>query len=181
MEYLEKLFRKTGWISIIESIAFAILGVIVVWNPEGTVKAISYIISTVLILIGIVKIINYILAKGKYDFYNNDLIYGLIAIIVGAAFMIFSGAIGSIFRIIIGIWIVYSAFIRMNLAIKLKAQKLNIWVHSLIISLIMFICGLYVMMNPGAIVATIGAIMIAYSIMDIIEEVIFMRNVKEIF
>lgn len=181
MEYLEKLFKRTGWISILESIAFAILGIIVICYPEGTVKAISYILATVLIFIGIIKVVNYISANGKYDFYNNDLIYGLIATIVGITVLIFSNAIGSIFRVIIGIWIIYSAFIRMNLAIKLKARGLSIWLQSLIISLVMFICGLYVMMNSGAIVVTIGAIMIGYSIMDIIEEIIFMRNVKEIF
>ena len=42
MEYIEKIFKKTGWISILESVIFAILGAIVIWKPEGTVKAISF-------------------------------------------------------------------------------------------------------------------------------------------
>ena len=47
--------------------------------------------------------------------------------------------------------------------------------------IIMFICGLYVILNSGAIIVTIGTIMIVYSVIDIIEDVIFMKNVKEIF
>ena len=44
----------------------------------------------------------------------------------------------------------------------------------------MFLCGLYVIVNSGAIVVTIGTIMIIYSVIDIIENIIFMKNIKEI-
>lgn len=181
MEYIKKIFKKTGWISILESIIFIILGAIIVWKPEETVKLISCILGIIFIASGIYKIINYISAKGKYDFYNYDLIYGLMACILGIVTIAYSNAIGSIFRIIIGIWIIYSSFIRMNLSIKLKALNLNIWIYSLILAIIMFICGLYITMNSGAIIVTIGIMMIVYSIIDIIEEIIFMKNVKEIF
>ena len=51
----------------------------------------------------------------------------------------YSSAIGSIFRIIIGIWIIYSALIRMGLSVKLKNMNLNIWIYSLIIAIIMLV------------------------------------------
>ena len=44
MEYLEKIFKKTGWISILESVIFAILGAILIWKPIETVRFISYIL-----------------------------------------------------------------------------------------------------------------------------------------
>ncbi|MGM9876541.1 MAG: HdeD family acid-resistance protein [Bacilli bacterium] len=181
MEYIEKIFKKTGWISILESIIFAILGIIVIWKPEGTVKAISYILGIIFVVVGIGKIINYFSSKGKYDFYNYNLIYGLMACILGIVTIVYSNTIGSIFRIIVGVWIIYSSFMRMSLSVKLKTLKLNIWVHSLILSIIMFICGLYITMNSGAVIVTIGIMMIVYSIIDIIEDVIFMKNVKEVF
>lgn len=181
MEYIERIFKKTGWISILESIIFAILGAIVIWKPEGTVKAISFILGIIFIIVGIGKMINYFSAKGKYDLYNYDLIYGLMACVLGIVTIVYSNTIGSIFRIIIGIWIIYSSFIRMSLSAKLKALKLNIWIYSLILAIIMFICGLYITMNSGAVIVTIGVMMIVYSIIDIIEDIIFMKNVKEIF
>ena len=55
MEYIEKIFKKTGWISILESVIFAILGAIVIWKPEGTVKAISFILGIILLLLVLVK------------------------------------------------------------------------------------------------------------------------------
>lgn len=74
MDYIQKIFKKTGWISICESLVFAILGVILIWKPTETVKVISYALGIIFILIGIFKMVNYFLSKGKYDFYNYDLI-----------------------------------------------------------------------------------------------------------
>ncbi len=181
MNYIEKIFKKSGWIAIIESVIIALLGAVIIWKPEGTIKAISYILGSIFILTGIFKTINYISAKGKYDFYNYDLIYGLMACILGIVTIVYSNTIGTIFRVIIGIWIIYSSFIRMNLSLKLKALNLQVWVYSLILALVMFICGLYVAMNSGAVIITIGVIMIISSIIDIVEDIIFMRNVKDIF
>lgn len=181
MKSIEKIFKKTGWVSILESIIFAVLGVIMIWKPEETLKTISYILGIIFIVVGIVKIINYFISKGKYDLYNNDLIYGLMACVLGIVTMVFSNTIGSIFRIIIGIWILYSSFIRMNFSVKLKTLNSDIWIYSLILAIIMFVCGLYVIINSGAVIVTIGIMIVIYAIIDIIEDIIFMKNVKEIF
>lgn len=181
MEYIEKIFKKSGWISILESVIFAILGAILIWKPEGTVKFVSWALGLIFIVIGIYKIINYISAKGKYDFYNYDLVYGFMAVVIGIVTICYSNTIGSIFRIMIGIWIIYSSFIRISLSIKLKNLNLNIWIYSFILAIVMFVCGLYITMNSGTVIVTIGTMMIVSSIIDIIEDIIFMKNVKEIF
>lgn len=181
MEYLEKVFKKTGWISILESAIFGILGAILIWNPNVIVKVIAYILGAIFIVVGLGKIINYFASKGKYDFYNYDLIYGVIATVIGIISISYSSAISSVFRIIIGIWILYSSLIRLNLSIKLRTMNVKAWIYSLILAIIMFIGGLYIILNSGAIVTTIGIMMIVYAVIDIIEDVIFMKNVKEIF
>lgn len=40
--YMEGFLKKTGWTSILTSIVFAIIGIILVMNPEGAVKFVSY-------------------------------------------------------------------------------------------------------------------------------------------
>ena len=56
MEYLTKFFKKTGLCSLITSIIFAILGIILIFNPEGTIKVISFILGFMFILVGIYEI-----------------------------------------------------------------------------------------------------------------------------
>lgn len=180
MEYLEKFLKKTGLSSLITSVIFAILGVILIMNPEGTVKFVSYIIGIMFVLVGIYKIATYFIAKGKYDMYNYDIAFGIIAIILGIVTIVYSHQIGTIFRILIGLWIIYSGVIRTSLAFKLKTIESKIWIYSLIIALVMLLCGIYIICSPGAIIVTIGIVILIYSILDIIESVIFLRNIKNI-
>lgn len=179
MEYIQKILKKSGTVGIIESIIFAILGLILIIKPEETVKVISYILGSVLIVIGAYKIISYMKEKGKNDLYNYQLIYGIMAIVIGLIAIIYSSTIGTIFRIIIGMWIIYSAVVRASSALKLKSIKSNIWIYTLIIAIAMFICGLYIVLNEGTIIMTIGILMVIYSIMDIMENIIFLHHLGD--
>ena len=180
MEYLQKILKKSGQASIIESIIFAILGAVLIAKPEETVKVISYILGAGLIIVGIYQIVNYIKMNGQNDLYNYHLIYGVMTIVIGIITIIYSATIGSIFRIIIGIWIIYSSVVRASSSLKLRAIKSNIWIYTLIIAIIMFCCGLYIVLNQGTIVVTVGVLMLIYAVMDIIENVIFLRNIKQL-
>ena len=179
---MEQFFKKIGWTSIITSLAFTVLGIIIAYNPNTTFQIISYVLGAILIAYGILKIIEYFKVKGSYDLYNYELVYGIIACLLGIVVIVCSGMIEALLRILIGIWIVYSGAMRLGLAMKL--QKLDtdnkIWVPVLLIALAMLICGLYIIAVPGTVMMKIGIIMVIYGIMDIIEEVIFMKNVKDI-
>lgn len=180
MDYISKIFKKTGMYSLISSIVFAVLGIILIAYPEGTVKVISYILGIMFMLIGIYKVINYFMTKGSYDLYNYDLAFGIIAIILGIVTIAYSKEITAIFRIIIGLWIIYSGIIRLSLSLKLKTLGTNAWKYSLILSIIMLLCGIYVIANSQIIIVTTGVIILIYSIIDIIESVIFLSNINDI-
>lgn len=178
---MDKILRKTGLISIMESIVFIIIGAILVWKADLAVKVISYIIGTVFIIIGVAKVIKYFsIYKKQYELYNYELIYGLMTIVIGIITIYYCNTIETILRIVIGIWIIYSSFIKFGLALKMKEVGVRLWVHSLILAVIMLICGLYVILNSGTIIATIGVCMIIYSIIDIIEDVICLKNIKDL-
>ena len=180
MEYLEKVLKKTGVTSLVTSIIFAILGIILIANPEGTIKFIAIILGVIFGLVGLYKIVNYIENKGQYDFYNNDIAYGVIAIVLGIVTICYSTQIGAIFRIIIGLWIVYSAILRINLSIKLKTIDSNVWIYSLIIALIMAFCGIFIICNSGAVIVTLGIVVVIYSVLDAIESIMFLNNVSKL-
>lgn len=180
MEYFKNLLKKSGWMSIVESLIFAVLGIILVWRPNEIMSMIAYIIGAIFIVVGIIKIVNYVQAKGKNDLFNYELIYGIMAVVIGLVVIVYRNTISTIFGIIIGIWIIYSSVVRASSALKLRALKNNIWLYSLVLAIIMFICGLYIILDSGVIVTTVGVIMIIYSVLDIIENIIFINNVKKI-
>lgn len=179
---MEQFLKKMGWTSIITSLAFAMMGLIIAYNPNEIFQIISYLLGGILIIFGIIKIVEYLKLKNSYDLYNDDLVYGVMAILLGIIVIVCNGMIETLLRILIGLWIIYSGAMRFALALKL--QKIDadnkIWVPVLFIAIAMLLCGIYIIANPGTIMVTIGVIMIIYGVMDIIEEVIFMKNAKNI-
>lgn len=179
---MEQFLKKMGWTSIITSLGFAILGLVIAYNPNTTFQIISYVLGGILIAYGVIKILEYFKMKDMNSMYSTELSFGVIATLFGIVVIVCSDMIEAMIRVLIGMWIVYSGIMRLGLAIKL--QKIDsdnrIWLPVLFIAFAMLICGIYIILNPGTVMMTIGIIMVVYAIMDIIEEVIFMRNMKDI-
>lgn len=180
MEQFKGILKKSGVTSIVESIVFAILGIILIIKPDTVMSIIAYIIGAIFIAAGVIKILSYVHEKGQKDLYNYELIFGIMAAVVGVVVIIHGNAISQIFGIIIGMWIIYSSVVRFSSALKLKSTNSNIWLYSVIISIAMFLLGLYMVLGNGAVIVTIGIIMLVYSILDIIENVILINNVKKL-
>ncbi len=177
---MKSFLKKSGWTDMLVSLVFAIIGIFMITKTDLALKIISYILGGTFILIGIIKIIDYFLSKGKYDFYNYDMIYGMIAIIIGLVTIFCSGLIESMFRIIIALWIIYSGLVRLSLSLKLHTAEISIWNVSLILSIIMIIGGLYMLLQNGALITTIGILMLMYAIIELIESTIFIKYIDEL-
>ena len=177
---MEKFLKKAGWTSIITSLVLAIIGLVMIYKPETTTQLISAILGTFFIILGVIKVINYFVAKGNSSLFTNDIALGIISIIIGLVVIVYSNTIENIFRIMIGIWIIYSGFTRLGLSFKLKNVNDKLWLFVLTLSVLMIIGGLYVTFYPGALIVTLGVIILIYSIMDLIESFIFMKNMKDI-
>ena len=177
---MKDLLKKSGWVDILLSVLFAVIGIFMIVKADLAVKIISYVLGGLFIAIGLVKCVDYFVSKGKNDFYNYDFIYGIIAIIIGLVTIFCSNLIESMFRIVIGVWIIYSGLMRLSLSMKLRRAEIKMWSVSLLLSIIMLIGGVYIIFQSGAIVSTIGVIVLIYAIMDLIENIMFVKNVDEL-
>lgn len=173
--------KKAGWTSIITSLIFGIIGLVMIYNPDTTMKFISTLIGIFFIVIGVIKVINYFISRGNSTLFTNDIAWGSIAVIIGLVTMVYSSTIESIFRIMIGVWIIYSGFTRFTVSFRLRNVNDRLWALVLTLAVLMIVGGLYVTFYPGALVVTLGVIIFIYAVMDLIESFIFMRNMKDIF
>ena len=177
---IEKVLKKTGYTSIITSLVLGILGLVMFMYSEATLKIIAYVLGAILMLTGIIKIIGYFTQKGSYDLFNYELVYGIISILFGLVVATHTETLESLIGIILGVWIIYSSLMRFGLSLKLKAFEAKSWIAMLIVAVLMMICGIYIMFTPDIIIATLGLIILAYSIMDIIEGIAFIVNVNKL-
>ncbi|MBR5227866.1 MAG: DUF308 domain-containing protein [Clostridia bacterium] len=173
-------FRKSAMNNIVISSSFIFIGLMLVLKPTETINTIIYILGAIFITFGVIQIIQYIRLDSKSINFSFNLLYGIMGIVSGIAIIVFGAAVVSLFRVIIGIWIIYSAVVRFNLAISLKNTINDAWVYALIFSIIMFLCGLFITFNSGAILSTIGIIMIVYSVIELAQNYIVLKNIKVI-
>lgn len=172
--------KSVGWLAILESIIIGALGVALIWQPEQMMMVIFYVVGIFLMVKGIYKIINYFAVHGKYDFYNNDLLYGIIALVFGVIAVVLWEQLSNAIGIVVGAWMIYGALVRMNTAIKLHAAGVKEWFYVLLLSLVMLALGIYLIISVGAVVVVVGWIMVASAVISIIDDMIFMRHLDAI-
>lgn len=172
--------KKSAWGAIIESLLIMIFGILMVVWPNITTAVIANVLGAIFIVLGIYQIINYFVVKGQRDFFNNGLLIGVISLLVGIAAILIGEDIAQVFRIIIGIWIVYESLVRMNTALKLHAAGIKAWSYVLIIAICMLVVGIFVTFNAGAVIQLIGWMMILTGVFGIVGDVVFIQYINTI-
>ena len=172
--------KKSAWSAAIESLAIMIFGILLVSWPDITIIVIANILGAIFIVSGIYQIINYFVVKGQNDFFNNGLLSGIVALLIGIAAIVIGEDIANVFRIIIGIWMIYESLVRVNTAIKLYSTGIKVWKYILIIALAMLVLGIFVTFNTGAVVQLIGWMMIITGIVGIVGDTMFIQQINTV-
>ena len=172
-------FKKVSVASILTSIAIGILGLIILFNPNETIALLSLILGIIIMIIGIGKIISFIILRKESNFSNYDLIYGIIAIVISIIMLANANAFATIVRVIIGIWIAYTGIMKLIYALNLKSLSSSSWIAVMIMAIITIIAGVYIAIDSSILIMVFGVILIAYAVIDIIEQIIFMINVNK--
>ena len=177
---IEKLggnLKRSAWGAILESLVVIIFGVLLIAWPGIVLTIVAKVLGVVLIAIGIYQIFNYFLSGGPNDFFDNSLLAGVISIIIGIAAIVATTDLANVFRIIIGIWLIYEALVRFNTAIKLHSAGTSVWGYVLLIAIVMLAAGIFVTFNTTAVLLLIGWIMVLSGIFGIIGDFIFIQEV----
>jgi uncharacterized membrane protein HdeD (DUF308 family) len=116
--------------------------------------------------------------QGQKDFFNNNLLSGTVSALIGIAALIAGPNIANVFRVVVGIFLIYDSLVRINSAIKLHAVGINAWSYVLIVSLIVMVLGIVVCFNDTATI--IGWMMIASGIVSMVGDVIFIQYVGKL-
>lgn len=175
-----EIVKKELNISIISSIVYAVLGIVVVANPEVTLAVVSTIVAILSIIYGvIVSIIN--IANIKE---GGNLILGIMLIVLGISLLIYPNSLSILISLGIGIWFISSSVNRIKFAVLLKnVQEINwlIILCSAILTLLIGISFIFIPLASAITLTTIGGILIiVYSVCDIFEVIFIKRKIDVI-
>ena len=170
----KKFLKKSGWTDIIVSLIFIIFGMMLIARPEAIVSVIAILLGAIFIVMGVLKIIDYY-SNGKQD--NYLIAIAVAMILIGIVIMFCANIILSVFRILIGIWIIYSGIMNLQTTIVWKDHKSKLWIVTLLLAIVTIIVGVYILVNTGAILQTIGVAILVYGVANIVESFIFIKKV----
>ena len=180
VEQIGGVLKKSAWMMVLESLIMMVLGVLLIAWPEVVIRVIAYVVGTFFVVKGGYQIINYFVVKGQNDFFNNDLLWGVIGVLIGVTAFVMGEEIAGIFRVVVGIWMIYEALTRINVAIKLGSAKVTAWKYVLILALVMLTMGAFVTFNTGAVTILIGWMMIIDGIAAIVGDIMFIQQVNTV-
>lgn len=180
IEKVSSDIKLSAWSAIIESLALVIIGILFIILQDTMIQILSYIVGAFFIVKGGFQIVTYYMDKGQNDFLNNGLLSGVVSVLIGIAALIIGEDIANVFRVIIGIIIIYESLVRINTASKLASAKISSWGYMLVLSLIMLLIGIFVTFYSGAVITLIGWMMILTGIVGIVGDAMFIQHVNTI-
>ena len=176
-------FNKLMTISLITSIVFIILGLVLIIFTKFILDVIGYIIAILLIINGVLNIIDDY-KQFKVFYFFDGFTSGLLSIIFGIIIIFNPDQTALIMPIMMGLWFILSSTFKLRMALALKDSSKTNWILPYVLSILTIIMGLCLIFNPGfgtfSIVQVIGFIIILYGICDVIDVIIFKKNLKAI-
>ena len=144
VEQVSSDIKRSAWSAVIESLALIVLGILFIVLQDTMIRVLAYIIGIFFIVKGGFQIITYFMEKGQRDFFNNGLLSGVVAVLIGVAALAVGEDIATVFRVILGVIIIYEALIRINTALKLASANIDTWKYILIVALLILAIGIFI-------------------------------------
>lgn len=175
-----KNLNKFLYSSIAISIIMFLMGLIFIIFPEVSFETITYILAVVLIVNGIY----FILEKEASFFFMGFLSVGVVEILLGVVMLLNPDIMKTLFPIVTGILMVTKSTLDLRIALLLQKYNYENWLSIFICAIISIVCGLIIIINPSigtiALTTYLGIIITVYAISNIIDTIIFKKNIKEI-
>ena len=182
MENFSVSVKKMNITSIIFSILFLILGILLLCRPGDALNIVSYSLGGMLIIWGVIQMIQFFIKKDSQNYFDFSFVVGIFVSIFGVIILLKPRIIADIIPLMLGIWMIINGVTKLaySLTINKKSKSLS----TIIISIAILVVGLLLVINPfaGAEILTqlIGIALIVYSILDLVEVIFIKKTTKKI-
>lgn len=168
-------------LSIILSVLFMIVGILLIVWPKASLDTFAYVIGTIMIIYGIYSFIDSFSINPALCLFQMT--NSILSFLLGICVFLNPSIFESILPIALGIFFIISGAFSSRISFIIKDID-NSYILSLFTSILMIICGVVLIINPGntALVITtlIGIILIVYSVSAMVDMFVFKSRVKEI-
>lgn len=143
-------FKKLRVEMTISSIICILLGVVLIFFPSTVNEMIAYVLAGAAFIVSIIGFYNYFTKNVQKNFYRNDLVYAVLALVIGIVLLIKKASIMELIPIVLGAFIIISGVKKLQNALDLIRLKQNGWKSILTLSIINTVFGIVLLCNASA-------------------------------
>lgn len=177
-DFMQKYSRD----SLLVSIVLICLALFLIFKPGLSMNIVMITLGCVLAFFGITQTVSYFSNSKEIEFFNFQLVIGILCLLAGLVFIFNPSYISSILTLVIGVWVVIKSITSLQLALNIRNTGANNWQIMLLLSIITFILGIIIVINPfQAMEATIsicGGLLLVSELINVFETVYMMKMIK---
>lgn len=178
---MKNLVNQLTTFTLVKTLIYIVLGLLIVINPALFFTSITYIITGYLAILGIINIFQAIRLKDGNSIVNSSFIVGCMYLLFALIVLLFAKGIASFLPIFLGVLIVLNGLLQFN-ANNNSIREVNprFRLGSMIYSGILVVAGLLIIFNPfGSLLLLFrifGGILIFMGVSEITSYFILKRN-----
>lgn len=177
---MKEAFKRVTVSMICSSIIAFILGLIMVIYPGLSMVTMGIIVGIYMIIHGVVLVAIDFKSNMNYSPFDG-IVSGILFIILGILLIAMPGILSLALTLALGVWIILTSVSTIRLALVIKGKNSN-WVLILLFGILDLVAGILILFNPFAssisITVLSGAIIMAHSVINIIDMIIIKKNIK---
>ena len=159
-----------------------ILGIVLAYSPEVSIKVITGIIAALFLLIGILQLVDYVKQSKVEKMMSLSLILGILLSVVGIFLFINLESLANFITTLIGIAILIKSLFKLQFAFNIRDIS-DKWFYNLIVGIVGIVLGIVLLVNPfdsaKMFLRIVGIIFIIGSIVELVEICMVIKTIDE--
>ena len=176
------LFKQYKWQNIITAIIYILFGIVLAVFPTTAVNILGYMLGGVMIFAGAVKILLYVKENSQDNYYSNDLMIGIIVVVIGLFIVFKIKTILSVIPFLFGFVVLANGSMKLQNVLNLKKAGYKNWMTMLIVSLLGIVLGIVLIIKPFSselfLFRIVGICFIYSGVTDICMLIAISKNLK---
>ena len=180
---IKKYIKKCEMYSMIISILMIVLSLCLIFKPVKSIETFVLLFSIIMLVNGVIGVVTYFTIESDERLFSFDLLSGITNILAGVLVFIYRSSLVEVFPIMLGIYVIVSNLLKMQISINLSTVPESNWVLLVIMSILNMIIGVLLITNPFESIITIttlcGIFLLVSEVISIVEEIYVLIKIKK--
>jgi uncharacterized membrane protein HdeD (DUF308 family) len=187
VKIMEQL-KKVHWEMLLTSVICILLGGVLIFFPQAVNEMIAYVLAAAMFVFAVIELYNYFRKDVKVNFYRNDLVFAVVALVIGIIMLARKDDVKDLIPIFLGAVTIIFGVKELQNGLDLIRLKLGGWKSLLILAainivfgVIMVVCSLEIENGTEVVTRLIGVGIVFSGITDLFSQIWVSKNAKKAF